>query len=113
MPWCREISRDPTGEKLTVIIDKMDSAKNKIPYFARNPKDIDEPLKRTLTSKVIGVIIHGRPDHQYFYSAGQHESPTLTLTSLTSLTSLPSLTVTLILILTLTTLQPGRPALEG
>ena len=71
---CRNISRDATGDKLTVIIDKMDSAKNKIPYFARNPKDVDEPLKRTLTSKVVGVIIHGRPDAQYFYAAGQHLS---------------------------------------
>jgi hypothetical protein len=74
MPCCRELSRDATGDKLTVIVDKMDSAKNKIPYFARNPKDVDEPLKRTLTSKVVGVIIHGRPDAQYFFSAGQHLS---------------------------------------
>jgi len=70
----RNISRDATGDKLTVIIDKMDSAKNKIPYFARNPKDVDEPLKRTLTSKVVGVIIHGRPDAQYFNAAGHHQS---------------------------------------
>ena len=37
----RELSRSPCGLKVTLIIDKMDSAKNVVPCFSnRLPKDL-------------------------------------------------------------------------
>jgi hypothetical protein len=50
------------GSKLTMIIDKMDSAKNTIPYFTRPPKygGIDDDIKNAFTSHIVGVIVHHR-----------------------------------------------------
>jgi len=62
-------ARSPVAIKLTLIIDKMDSAKNHVPWFSngRKPKDIDELLKDTLKLHVTGVIIHGKPDARYLF----------------------------------------------
>jgi hypothetical protein len=45
-----------------MIIDKMDSAKNTIPYFTRPPKygGIDDDIKNAFTSHIVGVIVHHR-----------------------------------------------------
>lgn len=62
-------ARSPVALKLTLIIDKMDSAKNRIPWFSdgRKPKDIDNLLKDVLRLHVTGVIIHGKPDARYIF----------------------------------------------
>ena len=62
------------GDTLTLIIDKMDSAKNLCPTFTtRFPKDVDESIvKNLLTLHLVGVIIHGQPDRRYMYAASQH-----------------------------------------
>mmetsp|Transcript_12125 Transcript_12125/g.31819 ORF Transcript_12125/g.31819 Transcript_12125/m.31819 type:complete len:706 (+) Transcript_12125:1194-3311(+) len=69
----REVSRDVCGTKLTMIIDKMDSAKNTVPYFTRPPKygGVDDDIKNAFTSHIVGVIVHGRPDKRYFFAASQ------------------------------------------
>lgn len=42
----REMARSVGGLKITLIIDKMDSAKNVVPCFAtRMPKDLSEKVK--------------------------------------------------------------------
>lgn len=52
---------------MSMIIDKMDSAKNVVPgWTARTPKDVGEDtLKNLLTLHIVGVIIHGTPDKRY------------------------------------------------
>lgn len=52
-----------------MIVDKMDSAKNHIPWFSngRKPKDIDPLLREALKLHVTGVIIHGNPDKRYIF----------------------------------------------
>jgi hypothetical protein len=56
---------------MTLIIDKMDSAKNRIPFFARAPKDVDGDMQNAFLVHIVGVIIHGRPDSRYFFAASQ------------------------------------------
>lgn len=65
----REVARQPTSLKMTLIIDKMDSAKNHVPWYSRGrkPKDCEELLKDTLKLHLTGVIIHGRPDKRYMF----------------------------------------------
>lgn len=60
--------------KLTLIVDKMDSAKNHIPWFSngRKPKDVEELLKKSLELHVTGVIIHGQPDARYIFWSLPH-----------------------------------------
>lgn len=55
--------------KITIIIDKMDSAKNHVPWFSdgRRPKDVDSLLKDALKLHVVGLIIHGKPDKRYLF----------------------------------------------
>lgn len=65
-------ARSPVACKLTLIIDKMDSAKNYIPWFSsgRMPKDVDALLKKekeALKLHATGVIIHGQPDARYLF----------------------------------------------
>lgn len=62
-------ARSPLALKITLIIDKMDSAKNHIPWFSdgRKPKDIDNLLKDVLKLHITGVIIHGKPDARYIF----------------------------------------------
>lgn len=64
-------SRSAVALKLTLIVDKMDSAKNHIPWFSsgRQPKDLDPLLSDALKLHVTGVIIHGRPDARYLFWA--------------------------------------------
>ena len=47
---------------MTIIIDKMDSAKNTVPYFAREPKygGVADDRKMSFKSHIVGVIVHGR-----------------------------------------------------
>ncbi|KAL1530789.1 hypothetical protein AB1Y20_001685 [Prymnesium parvum] len=65
----REGARQPHSIKMTLIIDKMDSAKNHIPWYSngRKPKDCEELLKNAMKLHVTGIIIHGRPDKRYLY----------------------------------------------
>lgn len=63
-------ARSQVATKLTLIIDKMDSAKNYIPWFSngRKPKDIADLLKYDILKlHVTGVIIHGNPDTRYLF----------------------------------------------
>lgn len=57
-----------------MIVDKMDSAKNHIPWFSngRRPKDLDALLKNSLPLHVTGVIIHGKPDAKYLFWSLPH-----------------------------------------
>ena len=65
----REEARSPASLKITLIIDKMDSAKNHVPWYShgRKPKDADELLKECVKLHLTGVIIHGRPDKRYMF----------------------------------------------
>ena len=55
----------------TLIVDKMDSAKNRVPGTQRMSKDVPEKvLKNLLTLHICGVIIHGKPDRHYHFAAG-------------------------------------------
>ena len=57
------------SDKITMIIDKMDSAKNTVPHMARFPKNIDEKIRKNLpVFHIVGVIIHGTPDRRYFFA---------------------------------------------
>lgn len=60
--------------KITMIIDKMDSAKNHVPWFSdgRKPKDIEPLLKDALKLHVTGVIVHGKPDKRYLFWSYPH-----------------------------------------
>lgn len=62
-------SRAKCPLKLTLIIDKMDSAKNHVPWFSngRKPKDIEPLLRDVIKLHVTGVIIHGNPDARYVF----------------------------------------------
>lgn len=62
-------ARSPRSLKITLIVDKMDSAKNHVPWFSngRKPKDIDTLLKGVLKLHVTGVIIHGNPDKRFIF----------------------------------------------
>lgn len=56
---------------MTIIVDKMDSAKNHIPWFSdgRKPKDVEPLLKEVLKLHVTGIIIHGKPDKRFVFWA--------------------------------------------
>lgn len=64
-------ARSEYALKITLIIDKMDSAKNHVPWFSdgRKPKDIDPFLRDVLKLHVTGVIIHGKPDKRFLFWA--------------------------------------------
>jgi hypothetical protein len=70
----RAASRSACAVKLTLIVDKMDSAKNHIPWFSngRKPKDVDALLSDVLKLHITGVIIHGRPDARYIFYSYPH-----------------------------------------
>lgn len=64
-----------TNTVLTLIIDKMDQAKNLVPCFTRRwPKDAEKYAVRCLTLHVAGVLIHGEPDKRYLFPASQQLS---------------------------------------
>lgn len=57
-----------------MIVDKMDSAKNHVPWFSngRTPKDVEPLLKDVLKMHVTGVIIYGKPDKRYLFWSLPH-----------------------------------------
>jgi len=70
----REMARSPVALKITLIIDKMDQAKNNVPCFStRLPKDLPaKVLDHLLPMHIVGVIIHGQPDRRYFFVVYPH-----------------------------------------
>lgn len=67
-------ARSPVALKITLIIDKMDSAKNHVPWFSngRRPKDAEPLLKEALKLHITGVIIHGKPDKRFLFWSLPH-----------------------------------------
>lgn len=65
----RAQARSEYALKMTLIIDKMDSAKNHVPWFSngRAPKDVEPLMRDTLKMHVTGVIIHGKPDKRFIF----------------------------------------------
>ena len=70
--YARREEARKTGAVYTMIIDKMDQAKNLVPCFTRRwPKDAEPWAQKCLTLHVAGVLIHGRPDKRYLFPASQ------------------------------------------
>ena len=70
--YARREEARKTNAVLTMIIDKMDQAKNLVPCFTRRwPKDAEAWAQKCLTLHVAGVIIHGTPDKRYLFPASQ------------------------------------------
>ena len=69
----RQEARRPGADVMTLIIDKMDQAKNRVPAFtARVPKDVDSDiLDSALDMHIVGVLVHGTPDDRFMYLAEQ------------------------------------------
>ena len=54
---------------LSLILDKWDSNKTTVPYFARSPGHWWSALKHdVLDQHVLGVLVHGMPNRHYFYT---------------------------------------------
>ena len=54
---------------LSLILDKWDSAKTTIPYFARSPGHWWTSLKHdVLEQHVLGVLVHDQPNRHYFFN---------------------------------------------
>lgn len=66
----REGSTDLEGDEcLSIILDKWDSAKTTVPYWAREPSFLGPPEKhKMLQQHVLGVIVHGSPHSYYLYT---------------------------------------------
>ena len=64
----RELGR-ASEEALSLILDKWDSAKTTVPYFARSPGHWWSSLKHdVLEQHVLGVRVHDQPNRHYFFS---------------------------------------------
>ena len=66
----RMAASDFQGESfLSLIIDKWDSAKTTVPFWAREPSFIGPPDKHMMLQQhVLGVIVHGQPHSYYLYT---------------------------------------------
>ena len=64
----RELGRT-FPDKLSLILDKWDSAKTTVPYFARSPGHWWSSLKHNvLEQHVLGVRVHEQPNRDYFFT---------------------------------------------
>ena len=66
----REAASDLSGEEyLSIILDKWDSAKTTVPFWAREPSFLGAQEKhQMLQQHVLGVIVHGQPHTYYLYT---------------------------------------------
>jgi hypothetical protein len=66
----REGTSDLSGEEhLSIILDKWDSAKTTVPFWAREPSFLGAQEKhQMLQQHVLGVIVHGQPHTYYLYT---------------------------------------------
>ena len=61
----REDGRDPLRDSVSIILDKWDSAKCTVPYFARKPAAWwNKTSKDVLAQHVLGVMIHASPKNK-------------------------------------------------
>mgnify|MGYP000855883085 FL=1 len=61
-----------SNDHLSLILDKWDSNKTTVPYFARPPGHWWTALKHeVLEQKVLGVLVHGLPNCHYFYTVNR------------------------------------------
>ena len=67
----RELGRKPEeSECCSLILDKWDSAKTTVPYFARHPGAWWSTLRKiVLKQSVTGVIVHGVPNNHFLFTA--------------------------------------------
>jgi hypothetical protein len=64
----RELGR-ASSDVLSLILDKWDSAKTTVPFFARSPGHWWSSLKHdVLEQHVLGVKVHDQPDRHYFFT---------------------------------------------
>lgn len=64
----RELGRT-FPDVLSIILDKWDSAKTTIPYFARSPGHWWSSVKHeVLEQHVLGVLVHDQPNRNYFFT---------------------------------------------
>jgi hypothetical protein len=64
----RELGR-ASCDTLSLILDKWDSAKTTVPYFARSPGHWWSSLKHdVLEQHVLGVRVHDQPNRHYFFT---------------------------------------------
>jgi hypothetical protein len=70
----REEGRDPSHDSVSVILDKMDSNKTTVPFFARGPGSWWSSLKKqVLQQHVLAVLVHGRPNKRKLYNSNLFE----------------------------------------
>lgn len=63
----RELGR-ASGDVLSLILDKWDSAKTTVPSFARSPGHWWSSLKHNvLEQHVLGVKVHDQPDRRLLF----------------------------------------------
>ena len=60
--------RDPTQSTLSMIIDKWDSNKTSVPFFARSMTWWQTTKHHILEQHVVGVLIHGVPNSAFLYT---------------------------------------------
>ena len=64
----RELGR-ASCDAISLILDKWDSAKTTVPYFARSPGHWWSSLKHdVLEQHVLGVRVHDQPNRHYFFT---------------------------------------------
>lgn len=68
----REDGRDPASDSVSIILDKWDSAKCTVPYFARKPGGWwNVTSQQVLAQHVLGVMVHATPQnkvHMYTFN---------------------------------------------
>ena len=63
----RECGRDPLTDSVSIILDKWDSAKCTVPYFARKPAAWWNGVsKNVLAQHVLGVMVHANPKNKVY-----------------------------------------------
>ena len=62
------MGRDSTTSCVSMIIDKWDSAKTTVPYFARSMTWWKEAKHNVLEQHVVGVLVHSEPNQSYLYT---------------------------------------------
>ena len=63
-----EWGRDPTQSTMSMIIDKWDSNKTSVPYFARSMTWWQTTKHHILEQHVVGVLVHGVPNSAFLYT---------------------------------------------
>jgi len=65
----RELGRDPCHDSVSLILDKCDSTKTICPWFAQSPGAWWKTTrKECLSQHLLGVLVHGRPNHVFLYN---------------------------------------------